>query len=82
MIYDVSYKIDKKENNIWKELNTITDNYGWNDIGYNVGKDKKLELNINWEWLYGKLNTGKYRIVKSIPNSNNKKYFSKEFIIK
>ena len=83
-IYGEEYRIDKLENNKWKELPVVVKgNYGWNSIGYHTGKDNKLELEINWEWLYGKLNKGTYRIVKSTStkHSMNEKYFSTEFII-
>ena len=82
--YGEEYRIDKLENNEWNELPVVVKgNYGWNSIGYHVGKDNKLELDINWEWLYGKLDKGKYRIVKGTsPNYDMKeKYFSVEFTI-
>lgn len=78
------YRIDKYENNEWKELDVVVKgNYGWNDIGYHVGKNNKLELTIDWEWLYGKLESGKYRLVKNSLDTKNKKHtFSVEFEIK
>ena len=82
--YGEEYRIDKLENNEWKELPVVVKgNYGWNSIGYHVGKDNKLELEINWEWLYGKLEQGTYRIVKGTsPKYDLKeKYFSVEFTI-
>ena len=78
------YRIDKYENNEWKELDAVVKgNYGWNSIGYHVDKNNKLELTINWEWLYGKLEKGKYRLVKNISElKNEKQTFSVEFEIK
>lgn len=78
------YRIDKYENNEWKELDVVVKgNYGWNSIGYHVDKNNKLELTINWEWLYGKLEKGKYRLVKNISDlKNEKQTFSVEFEIK
>ena len=76
--YGSFYRIDKLENNEWKELKVIVKgNYGWTSIGYLVGEDNKLELDINWEWLYGKLEKGQYRLVKEV----NNKYFGTEFQI-
>ena len=40
-------------------------------------EDNTLELDIKWEWLYGSLENGYYRIVKSV----NNKEFSIEFKI-
>jgi len=93
IIYDVSgkehvygdeYRIDKKIDDTWKELDVIVKgNYGWNSIGYHVDKDNKLELNVNWKWLYGELEKGEYRLVKntSALREQKKYYFSVEFKI-
>jgi hypothetical protein len=72
------------ENNEWKQVPIILEgNYGWNSIGYYVGEDGTREMNINWEWLYGKLSKGHYRIVKSISlEPYVREYFSCEFDIK
>ena len=59
--------------------------FKWNAIGYTVDKNNKLEMDINWEKLYGKLEDGEYRIVKSTDEYLKDilyiKYFSVEFII-
>ena len=79
--YGDEYRIDKYENNKWKEATIVVKgNYGFNSIGYHIDKNNKLELDINWKWLYGSLDKGKYRIVKSVALSKDK-YFSCEFII-
>lgn len=79
-VYGTPYRIDKLENGTWKELDVVVKgNYGWTSIGYYVGEDNKLELDINWEWLYGKLEPGTYRLVKN--TAKNKYYFSVEFTI-
>lgn len=83
-IYGEEYRIDKKENGIWNELDVVVEgNYAWNAIGYSVNKDNKLELDINWEWLYGKLKPGEYRIVKSTSyaGEGTKHYITAEFSI-
>lgn len=83
-IYGEEYRIDKKVDGEWKELDVVVEgNYAWNSIGYSVDEDNTLELKINWEWLYGKLEGGEYRIVKdtSVALENEKHYFSAEFRI-
>ena len=76
--YGEEYRIDKYSDGKWEEADIVVDgNYGWNSIGYHVDDNKELELDINWKWLYGSLDKGKYRIVKSV----NNKYFSVEFMI-
>ena len=76
--YGEEYRIDKYSDGKWEEVDVVVDgNYGWNSIGYHVDDNKELDLDINWKWLYGSLDKGKYRIVKSV----NNKYFSVEFMI-
>ena len=75
--YNEFFRIDKKEQNKWIELTPIINNYGFNEIGYFVDKNNKLELEHNWKWLYGSLDKGKYRLVKEV----NNKYFFVEFKI-
>ena len=76
--YGEEYRIDKYKEGVWKELDVIVEgNYGWNSIGYMVDDNGILELDVKWEWLYGRLEDGYYRIVKSV----NDKEFSIEFRI-
>jgi len=84
-IYGEEYRIDKLENGNWQELDIVVDgNYGFNSIGYSVGEDNKLELDINWEWLYGKLDNGEYRLVKDTSKAfeGSNHYITVEFVIK
>ena len=77
------YRIDIYENNEWKQLEVIIEgNYGWNLIGYLVGENGIREMKVNWQWLYGELKTGHYRLVKSIsPTPYQYEYFYVEFDI-
>lgn len=83
-MYGEEYRIDKKINGEWIELDVIvTGNYGFTSIGYTVGGDNKLELDVNWKWLYGELKPGEYRIVKSTsePGEGTQHYITAEFVI-
>lgn len=87
-VYGEFYRIDKKENGEWKEVKKAHDNYDFNDMAYYVDEDGKLEFKCNWEYIYGKLEKGKYRLVKStFPNIDRAitdediSYFSVEFTI-
>ena len=83
-MYGEQYRIDKFVNHTWKELDVVVvGNYGWTAIGYTVDKDNKLELDINWKWLYGELKPGKYRLVKdtSEPGEGTTHYITTEFTI-
>lgn len=48
----------------WEEVPTIVEDYAWYTIAYSVPKDDVTEFEIEWEWLYGKLPAGTYRMVK------------------
>lgn len=51
----------------WKEMPYVIDGeIGWNDIAWIISKGETVEWEINWEWLYGTLPVGKYRIGKEI----------------
>ena len=82
-IYGNSYKIEKKENGVWIELKPKNDMF-FTDIGYVVGEDHTLEFDINWEYFYGKLESGEYRILKDTREAGEgvNHYITAEFMIK
>ena len=73
--YGQWYKIEKNINGKWYELKTIIDNYGFTSIGYLPDKNNEVKFVIDWEWLYGKLPLGNYRILKQV----NEHYIAFEF---
>ena len=48
----------------WEDVPTIIEDYGWNMIAYMVTKNDVTEFEYDWEWLYGKLSSGTYRMIK------------------
>ena len=52
----------KKEH--WRMVPTVIDNYAWNSLAHWITKDAATEFEIDWEWLYGELEPGTYRLVK------------------
>ena len=40
------------------------DGRGFNSIGYIIQKDGTREFDIDWNWIYGELPTGTYRLIK------------------
>jgi hypothetical protein len=44
----------------------IIDNGAFTDIGYNIPPGGESEIETDWEWLYGKLSPGTYKITKKI----------------
>ena len=87
--YGAYFRIDIKENGIWKEAKKIG-NANFNDIAYIVEKNNKMELSQDWSYIYGNLKKGNYRLVKYIltneqgtpVSENDKAYFSIGFTIK
>lgn len=67
VFYGTEYVIEKKNDNIWVEIPVVVEGeYGFESIAYVLSASKKSEENIDWEWLYGKLSPGEYRIRKNI----------------
>ena len=58
------YRLMVLEDEVWKEVPTVIDNIGFNSLAYLIPLEDSVELEINWEWLYGKLPVGIYRIEK------------------
>lgn len=66
-IYGDYFCLEKKINGRWYQVPiTIDGNYGFRAIGYNLASGDAGERAVDWNWLYGSLNTGEYRIVKDI----------------
>ena len=57
----------------------------WTSEAYMIPKDGELEMQVNWEWLYGTLEPGTYRIVKQVMDHGNSgnlvKFYSVEFTV-
>lgn len=55
-----------KENG-WREVPYVIDGeIGWTSEAWMISKENTCEWEVNWEWLYGALQAGKYRIGKEI----------------
>ena len=65
--YGDPYTLEKNMDGKWFEVADILDgNYGFNDIGYELTPSRTDEWEVDWQWLYGKLDKGKYRLVKYV----------------
>ena len=61
------YELSYTQENGWMEMPYIIDGeIGWEDVAWVVPMNDTCKWEINWEWLYGKLPDGKYRIGKEI----------------
>ncbi len=81
------YTLDKFTDGEWIVLDTEPLDYAWNAIAYMIKENDVTKLDVNWEWLYGRLLAGKYRINKEIMNFRqagdyDEKIYSAEFEVK
>ena len=58
----------------------------WTSEAYMIQKDGETQMQANWEWLYGNLEPGTYRLVKQVmdfrgPGDFDEKEYSAEFTI-
>lgn len=47
-------------------MTPIHDDYAFNSMAYYVDENGILEMNHNWEYIYGSLDKGIYRLVKNV----------------
>lgn len=63
LTYGDSYIIDYNHKEKWFEFKPIIQDYEF-DTSLSVLKaNQTKEIEVDWEWLYGKLSKGKYRII-------------------
>lgn len=63
-VYGTWFQIEKEKNGVWYEVKTKITNYGFDEIGWLTDDRGRLTMTVDWEWLYGKLPGGHYRILK------------------
>lgn len=59
------YSLYVMEDGEWEEVEPIIDEYGWNSVAWLIEEGGTREFEINWEWLYGELPEGTYRLDKT-----------------
>lgn len=79
------YVLETHKDGKWVELDykdgLDAENIGWNSIAYIIKSNDKTEFNVNWDWLYGELEEGKYRIGKEVTSKDITEMFYAEFVI-
>jgi hypothetical protein len=70
-IFGSAFEIEKMESDVWYKQPTITEAC-FNQLGYGLSPRGTAEIETDWEWLYGKLDKGKYRIIKTIGEKGNR----------
>jgi len=64
------YVIQRKENGEWADVEYLPQEYdvAWTAEAWMIQKGSTTTWDVNWEWLYGELPPGEYRIGKDITN--------------
>jgi len=66
-IYGSYYLLEMKISDKWYEVPVVFEgNYAFDSIGFPLDQSQSSEWSVEWEWLYGVLDAGDYRIVKDI----------------
>lgn len=62
------YFVEKQMNEEWVTVEMLPSEYeiGWDAVAWIIPMDETIEWEVNWEWLYGELPDGKYRVGKEI----------------
>lgn len=80
--WGVEFRVQKKVNEEWEDLEYVSNDLSWIDIAYEVNEDNQLTLKLDIEKYYGKLSNGIYRIVKPVYDNGYIDIYSNEFEIK
>ena len=76
------YVIQKLEKTGWVDVEYLPQEYelAWTSEAWIIQKECTTQWDVNWEWLYGELSAGKYRIGKEIMNFRSTGDFDKEMV--
>ena len=66
LLFGEGYSLQVLNGDAWEDIPVIIDNGAFHDEGYVIPPEGEVETEINWEWLYGKLTPGTYRITKPV----------------
>lgn len=69
------FHLARLEGNDWVDVPYVIDNWGFYEPAYIIEKDG-LSMQVDWEWLYGKLSAGTYLITKTISVSEKNGAYS------
>ncbi|MBQ8982054.1 MAG: hypothetical protein IJ079_00575, partial [Lachnospiraceae bacterium] len=63
MWFGEEFQLEKRDGDDWIAVPLAAKGeYGFHDIAYIISLDDTTEHEYNWEWLYGSLDPGEYRI--------------------
>ena len=63
-VYGTWFQVEREKDSVWYEVKTKITDYGFDELGWLTDDRGRLTMDVDWEWLYGKLPAGHYRILK------------------
>ena len=60
------YIVEKETEGGWEPVPYLLDSVGWTEEAWIIPKNDTVTWEVDWEWLYGELSAGDYRIGKEI----------------
>lgn len=72
------YKIEVLMGSTWQEVPTKMEDVVWHSIAYMISKNDVTQMDINWEFLYGALPSGEYRLAKEVMDFKETGNFEEE----
>lgn len=79
LIYGDDFQLEQLRDGEWESV-PVEGDYGFHDIAYMITPGDRTERELSWEWLYGELAPGEYRIGKSVLYSSEGGDYSKNMI--
>lgn len=66
--YDEKFELEHfdSKSGIWETVDTVSENVAFHEMIEIIEAGKTSNITVEWEWLYGKLEKGKYRIIKEL----------------
>ena len=83
--YGPFFNVEKAISDKWYEIPITAENASFHFVAYSLNANSSVEVETDWNWLYGDLDAGTYRIIKRLgkeQESDKDYYLSAEFEIK
>lgn len=77
-VFGQEFYVEKLENEVWSKVNNVHTDYTFNLMAY-YAKEKTLELKQDWEYMYGVLEKGTYRLIKKVFKSSSTPVTEKDY---
>lgn len=88
LMYGTEYTLERQVDGQWVEVEKLPQEnaIGWATVAYLIEWNSTNAHNVNWEWLYGALPTGHYRIGKTVTldytlDEDENQTFYAEFVV-